>query len=61
MSESRPRRNLRPSSFRITELTDEEEIDAAVPVVDPQIALLNALTMFTQELQTFNLNNQNNN
>jgi hypothetical protein len=61
MSESRPRRNLRPSSSRITELTDEEEIDAAAPVVDPQIALLNALTMFTQELQTFNLNNQNNN
>ncbi len=61
MSDSRPQRSVRASSSRITELTDKEEIDVATPVVDPQTALLNALTLFTRELQTFNLNNQNNN
>ena len=60
MSDSRPRRNVRPSSSRICEITEDEEIDEVTPV-DPQTALLNALTLFTRELQTFNLNNQNNN
>ena len=60
MSDSRPRRNVRPSSSRIREISEDEEIDEVTPV-DPQTALLNALTLFTRELQTFNLNNQNNN